>query len=185
MSAPKTILNTAQLPCFPLRMKETALEQTPFEDPVLARMWATVDQIVRIMVDEIPPELLDRNASQTAIDLYALFDPDDRWPVAQLALDLLGTSLADEFGAMKLSAPMEFGVRDPAPPSGRGAGAGGQGVHRTPPIRDGWAVPRDRRLRRRARSLASRSQRISADSTCDPEWTWAFLVYGTDEALDR
>lgn len=84
------------------------MEQTPFEDPVLARMWATVKQIVRTIVEEIPPELLDRNATSAAIDLYALFDPDDSWQVAQIALDLLGTSLADEFGAMKLSAPMEF-----------------------------------------------------------------------------
>lgn len=84
------------------------MEQTPFEDPVLARMWATVKQIVRTIVEEIPPELLDRNATSAAIDLYALFDPDEGWQVAQIALDLLGTSLADEFGAMKLSAPMAF-----------------------------------------------------------------------------
>ena len=87
------------------------MEHMPFEDPVLARMWATVKQIVRTIVDEIPPELLERNAPSAAIDLYALFDPDDSWQVAQIALDLLGTSLADEFGAMKLSAPMEFGSR--------------------------------------------------------------------------
>ena len=87
------------------------MEQTPFEDPVLARMWATVKQMVRTIVDGIPPELLERNATSTEIDLYALFDPDDSWQVAQLALDMLGTSLADEFGAMRLSAPMEFGSR--------------------------------------------------------------------------
>lgn len=31
--------------------------------------------------------------------------------MAQIALDLLRTVLADEFGAMKLSAPMEFGSK--------------------------------------------------------------------------
>lgn len=84
------------------------MEQTPFEDPALARLWATVNQIVRTIVDAIPPELLEPNAPSAAIDLHALFDPEDTWQVAQIALDLLGTSLADEFGAMKLSAPMEF-----------------------------------------------------------------------------
>jgi hypothetical protein len=85
------------------------MEQTPFQDPILARLWATVGHIVRTIVDEISPELLDQNALSASIDLYALFEPDDKWPVAQIALDLLGTSLADEFGAMRLSAPMEFG----------------------------------------------------------------------------
>ena len=84
------------------------MEQAPFEDPVLARLWATVGHIVRTIVDDIPPELLDRNASSAEIAVVALFDPDARWQVAQLALDLLGTSLTDEFGAMTLSAPMEF-----------------------------------------------------------------------------
>jgi hypothetical protein len=84
------------------------MEQTPFQDPVLARMWATIKQIVRVIVDEIPPELLDRNAPQAAIDVDALFDPDCKWQVAQIALDLLGTTMTDEFGAMTLSAPMEF-----------------------------------------------------------------------------
>ena len=51
MSVPIPILNMAQLPRSSVALKETSMEQTPFEDPVLARMWATVNQMVRIMVD--------------------------------------------------------------------------------------------------------------------------------------
>jgi hypothetical protein len=106
-----SILNPAQLPSLFLRRKETLMELTPFEDPVLARMWATVKQMVRTIVDGMSPELLERRTTSAEVEVFALFDPDDRWPVAQIALDLLGTSLADEFGAMRLSPPMEFGSR--------------------------------------------------------------------------
>lgn len=76
--------------------------------PALNKVWTTVDRIVRTTIDAIPPEFLDRDAPSAEIDLYALFDPDDGWQMAQLSLDVFGTLLADEFGAMRLSAPMEF-----------------------------------------------------------------------------
>jgi hypothetical protein len=87
------------------------MEQTPFQDPALNEMWTRVERIARTTIDEIPPELLDRDAPSVEIDLYSLFDPDDGWQMAQLALDVLGTFLSDEFGAMRLSAPMEFESR--------------------------------------------------------------------------
>jgi hypothetical protein len=87
------------------------MEQPSFQNPLLAELWPKVERIVRVTVDAIPPELLDPHAGSAEIDLYALFDPDDGWQMAQLALDVLGTSLSDEFGAMRLSAPMEFESR--------------------------------------------------------------------------
>jgi hypothetical protein len=87
------------------------MEQAPFQDPALHEMWTTVERIARTTIDEIPPKLLDRDAPSVEIDLYSLFDPHDAWQLAQLALDILGTCLADEFGAMQLSAPMEFESR--------------------------------------------------------------------------
>ena len=44
----------------------------------------------------------------TALDIYVLVDPTDGWQVAHLALDAFGTQMADRFGAMRLSPPMEY-----------------------------------------------------------------------------
>jgi hypothetical protein len=83
----------------------------PFEDPELSGVWATVVHFARTTLDGLPPELLEPHVPTSGIDLCALFQPDDDWPLAQLSLDLLGTFFADEFGYMELEAPMEFQSR--------------------------------------------------------------------------
>ena len=55
----------------------------------------------------MPEEANDR-VPLTEMDMYASLEPEDDWAMAQVALDLLGTHVADEYGAMQLSPPMSF-----------------------------------------------------------------------------
>jgi hypothetical protein len=81
----------------------------PFQEPSLTQLWSTVDDLLRRTLDAIPRELLDGDASPAdEIDVGALFDRDDDWRAAQHSLILLGGLLADEFGSIRISAPMEF-----------------------------------------------------------------------------
>lgn len=86
-------------------------ETIPLEDPELAGMFAAAVQIVRTALAGLPQDLLDPSAPRSEMDMYALLDPDADWQLAQMALDLLGTLLSDEFGAMRISAPMGFHSR--------------------------------------------------------------------------
>lgn len=80
------------------------------DDPELAGMFAAAIQIVRSALEGLPRDLLDGHGPGSGIDMYALLDPDGDWPIAQMALDVLGTHLADTppFAGMTLSPPMEF-----------------------------------------------------------------------------
>ncbi len=85
-------------------------EIIPFNDPELGGMFAAAIQIVRTVLDELPQDVIDRRGPMWGIDMYALVDPESDWPIAQMALDVLGTQLSDTapFGGMILSPPMEF-----------------------------------------------------------------------------
>jgi hypothetical protein len=61
----------------------------------------------------LPDDVLVRRDGSTALDLYALLEPDSEWAIGQAGLDLLGASLSDEppFGRVMVSRPMEFRSR--------------------------------------------------------------------------
>jgi hypothetical protein len=76
-------------------------------------LFAAAIQIVRTALDGIPQDVIDGRGPMWGIDMYALVDPESDWAIAQMALDVLGTQLADTppFGGMSLSPPMEFDSR--------------------------------------------------------------------------
>jgi hypothetical protein len=85
-------------------------ENIPFEDPELAGMMAAAIQIVRTALAGLRPDLLEYSEPRSKIDMNVLLDPDARWTLAQIALDFLGTHLADTrpFCWMMLSPPTRF-----------------------------------------------------------------------------
>jgi hypothetical protein len=85
-------------------------EAIPFRDPEFAGWLAAAIQIVRSSLDGLPQGVLDGGGPVWGIDMYAFVDPDSDWPIAQMALDVLGTHLTDTppFAGMTLSPPMKY-----------------------------------------------------------------------------
>jgi hypothetical protein len=77
-----------------------------FDQPDFAALEATAVHLLRTAMDGMPEEA-DDPVPPTEMDMYASLEPED-WAMAQVALDFLGTHIADEFGAMQLSPPMPF-----------------------------------------------------------------------------
>lgn len=77
--------------------------------PVCSRRPSTV----RDALVGLSQVVLESRGPVSGIDMYALVDPQSKWPIAQMALDALGTHLSDTrpFAGMILSAPMEFDSR--------------------------------------------------------------------------
>ena len=82
-------------------------EVISWDDPELAGVFAVAIHILRVAMDGIPQEAFGREP-RTEMDMYALLDPSADWAAAQVSLDVLGTHIADQFGAMALSPPTEF-----------------------------------------------------------------------------
>lgn len=88
-------------------------ESIPFDDPDLAGLFAAASQTVRDALVGLPRVVLDGRGPVWGIDMYALVEPESDWPIAHMALDVLGTHLSDTppFAGMILSPPMEFDSR--------------------------------------------------------------------------
>lgn len=110
-----------------------ATSNIPFEDSEVAGVMAAAIQIVRTALAGLRPELLEHSEPRSKIDMNVLLDTDANWTLAQIALDFLGTHLADTrpFGWMMLSPPTRFESellsKNGAPPPGRRAGSGPAG----------------------------------------------------------
>jgi len=79
-----------------------------FDQPDFAALEASAVHVLRTAMDGVPDEAYG-GRTQTEMDMYAGLEPEDDWAMAQVALDFLGTHIADEFGGMALSPPMRFG----------------------------------------------------------------------------
>ena len=82
-------------------------EVIPWEEGDFAGLAAAAIHIVRVAFEGVPKETF-RQESGTEMDMYALLPMDAEWAIAQASLDMLGTHMADQFGAMRLSPPAEF-----------------------------------------------------------------------------
>ena len=78
----------------------------PWEEGDFAGLAAAAIHIVRVAFEGVPEEALRQPTTQ--MDMYALLPMDAEWAIAQASLDMLGTHMADQFGAMRLSPPAEF-----------------------------------------------------------------------------
>jgi hypothetical protein len=78
-----------------------------FDQPDFAALEATAVHLLRTAMDGMSEEA-DDSVPLTEMDMYVSLEPEDDWAMAQVALDFLGTHIADEFGAMQLSPPMSF-----------------------------------------------------------------------------
>ena len=81
-------------------------EVIPWEEGDFAGLAAAAIHIVRVAFGGVPEETMRQPTTQ--MDMYALLPMDAEWAIAQASLDMLGTHLADQFGAMRLSPPAEF-----------------------------------------------------------------------------
>ena len=79
-------------------------EVIPWEEGDFAGLAAAVIHIVRVAFEGVPED----QEPSTQMDMYALLPMDAEWAIAQASLDMLGTHMADQFGAMRLSPPAEF-----------------------------------------------------------------------------
>jgi hypothetical protein len=82
-------------------------EVIPWEEGDFAGVAAAAIHIVRVAFEGVPEESFSQQPN-TQMDMYALLPMESEWAIAQASLDILGTHMADRFGAMRLSPPAEF-----------------------------------------------------------------------------
>jgi hypothetical protein len=83
-------------------------EPIHWKDPEFAGWKASVIWFERLAMDGVPAWILSSDRPRWVIDMYALLDPNEQRALAQAALDMLGTHLADTFGAMRLEPPTKY-----------------------------------------------------------------------------
>jgi hypothetical protein len=81
-------------------------EVIPWEEGDFAGLAAAAIHIIRVAFEGVPEATFRQPTTQ--MDMYALLPMDAEWAIAQASLDFLGTHMADQFGAMRLSPPAEF-----------------------------------------------------------------------------
>jgi len=81
-------------------------EVIPWEEGDFAGLAAAATHIVRVAFEGVPEETVHQPS--TKMDMYALLPMDAEWAIAQASLEMLGTHIADQFGAMRLWPPAEF-----------------------------------------------------------------------------
>jgi hypothetical protein len=79
-------------------------EVIPWEEGDFAELATAAIHIVRVAFEGV----LEDQEPSTQMDMYVLLPMDAEWAIAQASLDMLGTHMADQFGAMRLSPPAEF-----------------------------------------------------------------------------
>jgi hypothetical protein len=81
-----------------------------FDIPDFAGIEAAAMHIVRTALEGLPEELLVRNGTWQAMDMYALLGPEADWAPAQVGLNFLQVALADErpIGGARLEPPMDW-----------------------------------------------------------------------------
>jgi hypothetical protein len=125
MASPETPIPSERMPCTTPGCGRSALvaasvcrthlvdilraegEVIPWEEGDFAGVAAAAIHIVRVAFEGVPEETLSRQPT-TQMDMYALLPMDSEWAIAQASLDILGTHMADRFGAMRLEPPAEF-----------------------------------------------------------------------------
>jgi NAD-dependent deacetylase len=77
----------------------------PFRDAELAGVSTVAVEAVETLVASLPQDRLTSDAPKTEMLLGAWVDQNANWRLAHYAIDLLGTLLSDQFGAMRLDPP--------------------------------------------------------------------------------
>ena len=64
--------------------------------------------LVRSLMADLPPELLEPSVPREQYDLFVVLPRDAEFGLAYLGLDMLATTLSDWFGAMRLARPAAY-----------------------------------------------------------------------------
>jgi hypothetical protein len=89
-------------------MTSPQASEGPFDDAALKGIRTAATEAVETIVESLPPELLEPSSPRTEMLVGAWVDQGGNWLLAHRAIDLLGTLLSDQFGAMQLDAPTLF-----------------------------------------------------------------------------